>query len=115
MDDIVTGEESTCVYCGQRIGAVIDPISGMFDWGSFMPPSFNIPHPSDFGCDGSPETDEDGCGSHNPGPNHTPVGFMIPGFRQAILVPHTSNATAAINDPSRNGQRADFERQQLER
>ena len=69
--DIVTGETATCVHCDQTIYAVIDPYSGVVDWGSGM---FEDA-PEDFGCDSHPDTDEDGCGSHNPGPGHTPLGF----------------------------------------
>lgn len=68
MDDIATGEESTCTQCHQRITAVIDPYSGVTDWGAR----------GDFGCDTSPDTNEEGTGSHNPGPGHTPLGFKFP-------------------------------------
>lgn len=68
IEDILTGETSTCHWCAHRIVAVIDPFSHTVDWGA----------DGDFGCDRNPETDEEGCGSHNPGEGHTPVGFKIP-------------------------------------
>lgn len=73
--DIVTGERATCVQCRQRIGAVIDPYSGVVDWGSFFP---GDSAPADFGCDSSPDTGDDGCGSHDPGEGHTPIGLRLP-------------------------------------
>lgn len=74
MDDIVTGERSVCVYCGERIGAVIDPHSGVVDWGSYFPGRGGVPE--DFGCGEHPDNDDEGCGSHDPGPDHTPCGFQ---------------------------------------
>lgn len=72
--DIITGERSECIYCGQDIGAVIDGSSGCFDWGSSLSEDDSI---EDFGCDSSPDTDEDGTGSHNPGEGHTEPGFRV--------------------------------------
>lgn len=68
VQDIETGETSICHWCGLLIKAVIDPFSHMVDWG----------HDGDFGCDYNPESNANGCASHYPGPDHTPVGFRIP-------------------------------------
>jgi hypothetical protein len=67
MDDIVTGETAVCVNCDRTITAVVDPYSGMVDWGDN----------GDFGCFDSPDTDDEGTGSHDPGEGHTPLGFNI--------------------------------------
>lgn len=75
---VVTGEKSTCTYCGEGIGAVIDADSGCVDWGSYFGDSLAIPDvPADFGCSDSPDTDEDGTGGHEPGEGHTPNGFKV--------------------------------------
>lgn len=75
--DIVTGERATCIQCREEIGAVIDPYSGSVDWGSYFAAD---EAPGDFGCADSPDTNEDGCGGHNPGSGHTPLGFVVPGI-----------------------------------
>lgn len=62
--DIVTGVSSECRHCGEGIYLVIDPISGVQDWGSALNGSGKA---EDFGCDSSPDTDEEYvCGSHVP-------------------------------------------------
>ena len=78
MNDIITGERSTCVHCRERIGAVIDPYSGSVDWGTLTGNGYGMgDRPEDFGCDGLPETSQEGCGEHNPGDDHTPCGFIV--------------------------------------
>lgn len=72
--DIITGERSTCEHCGEEIIAVIDATSGCVDWGTAFD---NDPTMLDFGCSDSPDTDDDGTGSHDPGEGHTPCGFKI--------------------------------------
>lgn len=74
---IVTGERSECQYCGEDIGAVIDADSGCVDWGTVSVFGKGGDFPTDFGCDSSPDTDEDGTGSHEPGRGHTPIGFKV--------------------------------------
>lgn len=77
--DIITGERSTCVYCGERIAAVVDSSSGCVDWAGMTGNGLrrdDKPN-GDFGCEDSPDTDEDGTGGHNPGDDHTPLGFRI--------------------------------------
>jgi hypothetical protein len=74
LDDIITGETSTCIHCGEPIAAVVDPTSGCVDWGSSI---FTAGKPEDFGCSGCPDTDDNGTGAHSPGDGHTPVGFKI--------------------------------------
>lgn len=77
MTDIVTGERSRCVHCRQKIAAVIDPSSGVVDWGSDIDHALGIPLGLDFGCSYSPDTTDEGTGSHDPGKGHTPCGFKI--------------------------------------
>lgn len=76
---IVTGERSECQYCGEDIGAVIDADSGYVDWGSYFSSMGRVgpPFPADFGCSSSPDTNEEGTGSHEPGEGHTPLGFKV--------------------------------------
>lgn len=81
--DIVTGERSRCINCKQKICAVIDPYSGVVDWGSDLDHALGVPAGLDFGCEQSPDTSKDGTGSHNPGPGHTPCGFRT----RTIVVP----------------------------
>lgn len=78
-EDIITGERAVCVQCGEEIGAVVDPYSGSVDWGGFFPYEMfgDTDKPRDFGCNDSPDTDEEGTGSHDPGERHTPSGFKI--------------------------------------
>ena len=45
---------SKCEYCGRTIQLDIREGGGVPDWH----------HLGDYGCDDSPETTEDGCGSH---------------------------------------------------
>ncbi len=50
------GAKSRCVQCGQRIYLDIVEGGGIADWHA----------DGDYGCDASPETTEDGVGSHLP-------------------------------------------------
>ncbi len=52
----VEGAESTCQYCGERIRLDFTQGGGIGDWGL----------DGDFGCPDSPETCEEGTGSHLP-------------------------------------------------
>lgn len=72
LADIITGEEATCVQCRAHIVAIIDPYSGVVDWGA---PFGGDKTMLDFGCDRSPLSGDEGCGGHNPGSGHTPLGF----------------------------------------
>jgi hypothetical protein len=47
---------STCYYCGQQISLDIREGGGIADWGT----------DGDYGCHASPDTCEDGTGSHYP-------------------------------------------------
>jgi hypothetical protein len=55
--DIPTGKIEVCKYCDKPIAQVRDPISGALDWYS---------NGYDTGCDSSPDTTQDGTGSHEP-------------------------------------------------
>ena len=55
--DIPTFRVSTCEHCGQAIAEIRDGTSGATDW---------CTHGGDFGCDMSPESTDDACGSHEP-------------------------------------------------
>lgn len=60
LDDIPTGKLSICKFCRQPIAEIKDPYSGVLDWYS---------HGGDYGCDSSPDTNEEGVGSHKPNNN----------------------------------------------
>lgn len=49
--------ESTCVYCGEKIYLDIVEGGGVPDWRTAG---------GDYGCDNSPDTDEEGTGGHMP-------------------------------------------------
>ena len=55
-EDIRTGGVATCVFCGETVEEVQDPYSFMQDYGQ----------DGDFGCAGSPWTDDEVTGSHVP-------------------------------------------------
>jgi hypothetical protein len=50
------GARSQCVPCGQSIYLDIVEGGGVPDWSAH----------GDYGCDESPDTNENGCGSHEP-------------------------------------------------
>lgn len=54
------GARSTCRYCGLTIELDIEEGGGVPDWGAISK------HGLDYGCTDSPDTDEEGCGSHLP-------------------------------------------------
>lgn len=62
--DIVTGNVTECLYCHEQIGEVIDPYSGVVDWGTFDFTSDT--RPTDFGCGANPINSDEGTGSHHP-------------------------------------------------
>jgi hypothetical protein len=45
-----------CHFCGEELDMVVDPTSGVVDWGAS----------GDFGCGDNPETDSEGSASHAP-------------------------------------------------
>jgi hypothetical protein len=45
-----------CHHCGEGLDMVVDPTSGVVDWGAS----------GDFGCDDNPESNEDGSAPHAP-------------------------------------------------
>ena len=45
-----------CHYCGESLDMVVDPVSGVVDWGAS----------GDFGCGDNPESGEDGSADHAP-------------------------------------------------
>ena len=51
------GAESECIYCGQPVYFDIVEGGGVPDWKT---------KDGDYGCPESPDTSEDGCGSHMP-------------------------------------------------
>jgi hypothetical protein len=53
----IQGAQSTCTYCEQFITCDIVEGGGVPDWKT---------SDGDYGCDDSPETSGDGCGSHKP-------------------------------------------------
>lgn len=55
---VTTGSpvEWFCRRCGEPLQMVTDPISGVVDWGA----------DGDYGCDESPQTDDEGTGNHAP-------------------------------------------------
>lgn len=53
----VEGAESICEYCGKHIYVDVMIGGGVPDWST---------EDGDFGCDASPETTKNGCGSHMP-------------------------------------------------
>lgn len=53
----VEGAESRCVYCGELIYVDMLIGGGVADWST---------EDGDFGCDASPETCDEGTGSHLP-------------------------------------------------
>jgi hypothetical protein len=55
------GAESTCVHCGQLIYLDIREGGGVTDWGAAYSDGG-----LDYGCPDSPETSEEGTGSHFP-------------------------------------------------
>ena len=50
------GAASRCVQCGQRITLDIVEGGGVPDWSA----------DGDYGCDASPDANDDGCGGHEP-------------------------------------------------
>jgi hypothetical protein len=57
--DIPTRRLATCLHCGTTIAEIRDAISRVLDWH----------HDGDYGCDQSPDTSEEGVGSHEPDPD----------------------------------------------
>jgi hypothetical protein len=57
LHDIPTGRIATCQHCAEPIAEVKDPQSGCLDWYS---------DGGDSGCGGSPDTSDEGVGSHEP-------------------------------------------------
>lgn len=53
----VENAESTCIYCKQKIYVDVLIGGGVPDWST---------EDGDFGCDKSPETDDEGAGGHMP-------------------------------------------------
>jgi hypothetical protein len=55
--DVPTHRVCLCVHCNEPIAQVRDARSGCLDW---------YANGGDFGCGQSPDTNDDGCGSHKP-------------------------------------------------
>lgn len=53
----VEGAESTCRHCGEKIYVDVMVGGGVPDWST---------RDGDFGCPKSPNTNEEGCGGHEP-------------------------------------------------
>lgn len=53
----VENAESTCIHCGQKIYVDVLIGGGVPDWST---------EDGDFGCEKSPESNEEGCGGHMP-------------------------------------------------
>ena len=61
--EIAQGAESVCIHCREKIYLDIVEGGGIPDWGSRIG---DISSGLDYGCSDSPDTNDEGTGSHEP-------------------------------------------------
>lgn len=59
---VAQGAQSMCVYCGRHIYLDCAEGGGVPDWGTAIPGIDGL----NYGCDSSPDTNEEGTGGHVP-------------------------------------------------
>lgn len=92
--DILTGRTDTCVYCGQKIYEVQDPISFVLDWGSDTGTDLPLNRRLDYGCDENPESGSEGVGSHLPSQKDRFTHKLAKQYVEAELASYTVSKTA---------------------